>query len=78
MGLEATHIFPASQTTEWNQNNYRSYITDTSPETEIGQSRLYSVQNGLLLDASIHTSFDAYHIGVDPDVGLFLSPVVLQ
>jgi hypothetical protein len=64
---EAAHIFPTSQVEEWNLN-YRQYITDTSPREEIGASGLYSSQNGLLLDATMHSCFDSFVIGVDPDV----------
>ncbi|CDM34046.1 unnamed protein product [Penicillium roqueforti FM164] len=51
--LDATHIFP--------------YITDPLPETEIGKSRIYSAQNGLLLSADIHSLFDSIELGIDPD-----------
>ncbi|KAJ5174884.1 uncharacterized protein N7482_000761 [Penicillium canariense] len=66
-GLTASHIFPTSQLEEWNRHNYRLYITDPSPATEIGQSGLYSPQNGLLLSTTVHEDFDAFLVGVDPD-----------
>ncbi|KAI2713721.1 hypothetical protein CBS147332_5461 [Penicillium roqueforti] len=43
------------------------YITDPLPETEIGKSRIYSAQNGLLLSADIHSLFDSIELGIDPD-----------
>ncbi|KAJ5191755.1 uncharacterized protein N7498_010740 [Penicillium cinerascens] len=68
-GLEACHIFPTSQLAEWNRNNYRRYITDTSPANQIGQSGLYSPQNALLLSPEEHRAFDQFKLGVDPDDG---------
>lgn len=67
-GLQASHIFPTSQLLEWNRANYRRYITDTSPATQLGDSGLYSPQNGLFLDAAVHQMFDEFLVGVDPDV----------
>ena len=52
----------------WRRDGYRRYITDTRPNSEIGESGLYSAQNGLLLRADIHAYFDAFVIGIDPDV----------
>ncbi|KAJ5781930.1 uncharacterized protein N7518_010413 [Penicillium psychrosexuale] len=66
-GLEATHIFPVSKVDEWRRNQYRRYITDTRPSSEIGESGLYSPQNGLLLRSDIHIHFDAFEIGIDAD-----------
>lgn len=57
-----------SQLSEWNRGNYRRYITDTSPVSAIAQTGLYSAQNGLLLDKVVHELFDAFLVGVDPDV----------
>ncbi|KGO70434.1 hypothetical protein PITC_015400 [Penicillium italicum] len=68
-GLEATHVFPVSLISEWKQDNYEQYITDPSPSNDVGESRLYSAQNGLLLSTDIHILFDAFTIGVDPDSG---------
>jgi hypothetical protein len=53
---------------EWRRDGYRKYITDTRPDSEIGESGLYSAQNGLLLSADIHVHFDDFRIGIDPDV----------
>ncbi|KAJ5212752.1 uncharacterized protein N7498_004398 [Penicillium cinerascens] len=68
-GLQASHIFPTSQLVEWNRANYRRYITDPSPANQIGDSGLYSPQNGLFLDAAVHQMFDEFLLGVDPDAG---------
>lgn len=67
--MEASHIFPTSMIQEWNTNNYKNnWITDDSPSSEIGESGLFSLQNGLLLSTMIHTYFDDFRLGIDPDV----------
>lgn len=68
IGLEATHIFPISQIEQWNRNGWRNWITDTSPPSEIGDTGLYSPQNGLLLSKTMQLYFDGFYLGVDPDV----------
>lgn len=66
-GLYAAHVFPVSQTSDW-YRYYKRFIDDNRPAKEIGQSGLYSSQNGLLLTNEIHEAFDDFAIGVDPDV----------
>ncbi|KAL2705877.1 hypothetical protein AAEP93_001127 [Penicillium crustosum] len=66
-GIEATHVFPVSMLEGWRRDGYRRYITDIRPNSEIRESSLYSAQNGLLLRADIHSFFDAFQIGIDPD-----------
>ncbi|KAJ5616306.1 hypothetical protein N7537_001420 [Penicillium hordei] len=66
-GVDATHVFPVSMLEQWRRDGYRRYITDTRPNSEIGESGLYSAQNGLLLRADMHAYFDAFQIGIDPD-----------
>ncbi|CAG8016219.1 hypothetical protein PENNAL_c0002G04312 [Penicillium nalgiovense] len=66
-GLDATHVFPVSMLEEWKRNGYRQYITDARPNSEIGESGLFSAQNGLLLCTDIHTQFDDFQVGIDPD-----------
>lgn len=67
--MEASHIFPTSMIQEWNRNNYKgNWITDDSPSSEIGESGLYSLQNGLLLNKTVHSYFDDFKLGIDPDV----------
>jgi HNH endonuclease len=46
-------------------------IEDDAPESEIGQSKLHSIQNGLLLSQVAHTYFDKYRIAINPDVRVF-------
>lgn len=74
MSLVAAHVFPVSQLSEWNRD-YKRFVNDTGSATEIGQSRLYSSQNGLLLSKGMHTVFDNYLIGVDPDVRSLMFPL---
>ncbi|KAJ6058855.1 uncharacterized protein N7446_008438 [Penicillium canescens] len=68
-GLHASHIFPTSQIAQWERENYQRYITDPSPASKIGSSKLYSPQNGLLLGPEAHEAFDKFKVGVDPDAG---------
>ncbi|KAJ9485108.1 hypothetical protein VN97_g8249 [Penicillium thymicola] len=65
--VDATHVFPAIRLEEWRRGGYRRCITDTRPNSEIGDSGLYSAQNGLLLRADIHAHFNAFQIRIDPD-----------
>ncbi|KAL1849198.1 hypothetical protein Plec18167_009592 [Paecilomyces lecythidis] len=67
--LEAAHIFPVSRVSQWDSQNFRTFITDTRPPSVIGASGLYSPQNGLLLTVDIHEAFDYWEVGVDPDEG---------
>ncbi|OQE24757.1 hypothetical protein PENFLA_c009G09101 [Penicillium flavigenum] len=66
LGLDATHVFPVCMIEEWRRDGYRKYITDTRPHSDIGESGLYSAQNGLLR-ADIHPHFDGFQTGIDPD-----------
>lgn len=70
--LQAAHIFPTSRVRDWERGDYQRFISDTSPAHEIGATKLYSPQNGLLLRTDIHEEFDDFSIGVDPDVSYFL------
>ncbi|KAI2678613.1 hypothetical protein CBS147355_4498 [Penicillium roqueforti] len=58
---------PDSQSQGRSEWSRLQYITDPLPETEIGKSRIYSAQNGLLLSADIHSLFDSIELGIDPD-----------
>ena len=70
--LEAAHIFPRAREVTWNRNNYGNiWITDTTPTSQIGQNRIYSPQNGLLLRSDIHKLFDRYGFAIDPNVGIY-------
>lgn len=70
--LEAAHIFPRAREVTWNRNNYGNiWITDTTPTSQIGQNRIYSPQNGLLLKSDIHIAFDLYALAIDPNVSFY-------
>jgi hypothetical protein len=42
-------------------------------ESDIGDSKIHSTQNGLLLSQTAHTYFDQYKIAINPDVSMFTS-----
>ena len=42
-------------------------------DSDIGDSKIHSVQNGLLLSQIAHTFFDKYKIAINPDVRMFTS-----
>lgn len=76
--LSSAHIFPASRLSDWERGNYQRFIEDTSPASVIGESKLFSPQNGLLLRYDIHLEFDDFVIGVDPDVSYFMGARSVQ
>lgn len=47
-------------------------MTNPSPTSTIGESKLFSPQNGLLLHTDLHDWFDSSNIGIDPDVSYIL------
>jgi hypothetical protein len=56
---------------QWRSGQWSRMIEDDAPESEIGQSKLHSIQNGLLLSQVAHTYFDKYRIAINPDVRVF-------
>jgi hypothetical protein len=48
-------------------------IEDDESETYIGESKIHSIQNGLLLSQPAHTFFNKYKIAINPDVRVFTS-----
>jgi hypothetical protein len=48
-------------------------IEDDEDEDEISNSKIHSIQNGLLLAETAHTYFDKYKIAINPDVRVFTS-----
>lgn len=38
----------------------------------VGISKINSVQNGLLMDCSLHSLFDQYLFSIDPDVSILV------
>jgi len=63
-GFEASHVFPLAYEGHWVEHNYDRWITIPSAN---GRS-INSVQNGMLLDATIHSLFENYAIAINPDV----------
>jgi len=64
VGFEAARIFPLAYEGHWKDHNYGRWIT-IQPDT--GRS-INSVQNGMLLDNTIHALFDGYDVSINPDV----------
>ncbi|KAK2760194.1 hypothetical protein FQN54_002261 [Arachnomyces sp. PD_36] len=58
--LHAAHIFPRAREPEWNASGYSNWITDSSPPNRIGDNKLDSPQNGLLLFSGVHSLLDTY------------------
>jgi hypothetical protein len=56
---------------QWRSGQWSQLIEDD--ESDIGDSKIHSVQNGLLLSQSAHTYFDKYKIAINPDVRMFIS-----
>jgi hypothetical protein len=65
IGLEAAHIFPLAYEGYWKDHNYGRWIT--VPPTNPSHGSINSVQNGILLDSSMHHYFDSYHLTINPD-----------
>jgi hypothetical protein len=63
-GFEASHVFPLAYEGHWVEHNYDRWIAIPSAN---GGS-INSVQNGMLLDATIHSLFENYAIAINPDV----------
>ncbi|KAF2183148.1 hypothetical protein K469DRAFT_584164 [Zopfia rhizophila CBS 207.26] len=64
-GFDAAHIFPLAYEGYWIDHNYGRWIT--IPPADPTKGSINSVQNGLLLDSSIHQEFDNYGFSVNPD-----------
>jgi HNH endonuclease len=67
-GFQAAHVFPLPLETLWIQFDYGRWITNMDGVT--GDSKINSVQNGLLLSSNAHSLFDQYMIGINPDVSI--------
>jgi hypothetical protein len=63
-GFKAAHIFPLAYEGNWIQYGYNRWIT-IQPES--GGS-INSVQNGILLNSTIHQLFNTYNLSINPDV----------
>lgn len=70
-GWEAAHVFPLEKESLWIEQNFGRWISDM--DESMGLSKINSVQNGILLQATVHKLFDQYLISVNPDVGFTLA-----
>ncbi|OXV08667.1 hypothetical protein Egran_03570 [Elaphomyces granulatus] len=70
--FQAAHVFPLHLENLWIQFDYGHWITNMDGVT--GASKINSVQNGLLLLLllllNVHSLFDQYMIGINPDVSI--------
>lgn len=67
-GFHVARIFPLAYEALWNDNNYGDWITIPPAVESVGS--IDSIQNGMLLTASIHARFDQYYFSINPDVCL--------
>lgn len=67
-GFAAAHIFPLAFEGLWKQYNYGRWIITPPNGEEIQGGKINSVQNGLLLNSSVHQHFDTYMVSINPDV----------
>jgi hypothetical protein len=65
-GFEAAHIFPIAHEGHWKEHNYGRWIT-IPPANNMGGT-INSIQNGILLDCTMHQLFDQYVLSINPDV----------
>ncbi|RPA88923.1 hypothetical protein L873DRAFT_1724027 [Choiromyces venosus 120613-1] len=65
IGLQAVHIFPLAYEGYWNNNDYGRWIT--LPPARESDGLINSVQNGILLDSTMHHYFDNYLVAINPD-----------
>ncbi|KAK0655523.1 HNH endonuclease-domain-containing protein [Cercophora newfieldiana] len=67
VGFEAAHIFPLAYEGQWNTQGWSQQITILPSQRSYGT--INSVQNGLLLDSTVHQLFDSYKFSINPDDG---------
>jgi hypothetical protein len=60
---------------QWRSGQWNQMIEDDLSESDIGDSKIHSIQNGLLLSQPAHTFFDKYKIAINPDVRVFFTSV---
>ncbi|KAI9773442.1 MAG: hypothetical protein M1840_007658 [Geoglossum simile] len=63
--FEAAHIFPVAHLDLWRSGQWSQRIEDDFHD--VGDSKIHSVQNGILLAQHAHTYFDKYKIAINPD-----------
>lgn len=70
-GLQAAHVFPLEKENLWTQYNFGRWITNMDHTT--GVSKINSVQNGLLMGATLHGCFYQYMFSINPDVRFLMT-----
>ena len=70
-GFTAAHVYPLEAENLWTELNYQRWITLCAP----GQTTINSVQNGFLVQATLHLDWNNYLISVNPDVSFLLVSV---
>ena len=63
-GFEASHIFPIAREFDWIEHRYDRWITIRGDPG----GTINSVQNGMLLDSTVHQLFASYNLSINPDV----------
>ncbi|KAI9785912.1 MAG: hypothetical protein M1839_008178 [Geoglossum umbratile] len=63
--FEGAHIFPVAHLDLWRSGQWSQRIEDDFPD--VGDSKIHSIQNGILLLSHAHTYFDKYRIAINPD-----------
>ncbi|KAI9780784.1 MAG: hypothetical protein M1839_006572 [Geoglossum umbratile] len=66
-GFQAAHIFPVAHLDLWRSGQWSQRIEDDFHD--VGESKIHSVQNGILLASHVHAYFDKYMIAINPDDG---------
>jgi len=58
---------------QWRSGQWSQSIEDDELESNIGEAKIHSIQNGLLLSEPAHSYFDKYMIAINPDLRMFTS-----
>jgi HNH endonuclease len=71
--LSSSMCTASNSMSQWHSGQWSQMIEDDQPESDIGDSKIHSIQNGLLLLQTVHSCFDKYMIAINPDVRVFTS-----
>jgi hypothetical protein len=71
IGFKAAHIFPLAYEQHWIDYNYGRWISTPLNGEQIKGGAINSVENGLLLDSTLHDLFDFYCFSINPDVCVY-------
>lgn len=66
--FDAAHIYPYAREQTWVDDNLKKWIRDTGSPEQQGETKIHSVQNGLLLSHNVHSWFDSYKVTVNVGV----------